>query len=119
MPKLKALLYLLELLLCGEHRSSYQTSRVKLRYVNHSFSAFFNCLSFILVENVILALLPLTDFFDRIITIHRSRGSCRELLKHNGPVQSLLLSDQVDAARHIILDEPVRLLNLLLEQQVL
>ena len=65
---------------------------------------------------MILALLPLTDFFDRVITIHRSRGSCRELLNHNGPVQSLLLPDQVDAARHIILDEPVRLLNLLLEQ---
>ena len=65
---------------------------------------------------MILALLPLTDFFDRVITIHRSCGSCWELLKHNGPVQSLLLPDQVDAARHIILDEPVRLLNLLLEQ---
>ena len=73
-------------------------------------------MSFILVENVILALLPLIDFFDRVITIHRCRGSCWELLKNDGSVQSFLLPDQVDAARHIILDEPVWLLNLLLEQ---
>ena len=116
LPKLEALLYLLELLLRGEHGGSYQTGRVKLRYVNHGFSNFLNCLRFIQVEYVIFTLLPLTDFFDRVFAIHPNCGSRWELLKNKGPVQPLLLPDQVDAARHIIPDEPVWLFHLLFEQ---